>query len=113
MALLIWDIPAKLLGLTDRTFYDFGMSLIEFHPKKHVLDYLVGLVAHLTVSGIHGIAFACIIYFTSSRYFKLKGILFGFIVWFINLGVGTLFKVPSFTVVPASAALVTWVASGL
>lgn len=79
--LLCWGLPSKLLGLTDRTFYDWGMVLILYKPKYQFLDYTVGVLAHLGISGILGILFAGLIFLTSRRYLKFKGVIFEIVVY--------------------------------
>ena len=32
---LFAGLPAKLLGLTDRLFYDFAMALILYNPRRN------------------------------------------------------------------------------
>lgn len=112
IALVTMGIPAKLLGLTDKLVYDYGMIIILGKPKYEFLDYVVGLLAHLSVSGISGTLFAFFIYLTSPRCLFIKGFFFGVGIWFFLSSIGTLYKVPMIMEKTAQGALVTFVTSG-
>lgn len=113
LALLLGGLPAKLLGLTDRLFYDYGMVLILYNPQKGIMDYVVGTLAHIGNSAILGVILSGVIYFTSTRYQLVKGFGMGITVWLGFLTIGNLFRMPLFTNVPANAALITYFTSAL
>lgn len=104
-----YGLTVKALGITDRIFTDFAAVMIMFKPEKGALGFLVGLIAHVIVGIIFGIVFAYIILKTSSNYFLLKGLCYGLILWFLLLGLGTMWRLPLFTVVPPKPALVIFV----
>ncbi|NMA02362.1 MAG: hypothetical protein GX923_07335 [Clostridia bacterium] len=110
---LFAGLPAKLLGLTDRLFYDFAMALILYNPQKEIIDYMVGILAHVTNSAILGVILSGVIYFTSAKYQLFKGFGMGITVWLVFTVMGTLFRMPLFTNIPPNAALVTYFTSAL
>jgi hypothetical protein len=112
IALLTMGMPAKFLGLTDILVYDYGMIILLARPKYQFLDYVVGFLAHLMVSGISGTIFAVLIYLSSRRYLFVKGFLCGAGVWFFLASISTLYKVPMIMKKPAQEALVTLFTSG-
>lgn len=111
VAFLLGGLPAKLLGLTDRTIFDYARVIVLYNPQNEILDYAVGILAHISNSAILGVILSGIIYFTSSRYLLIKGFVLGTSAWLVFMVTGTLFRVPQFTTIPANVALVTYFTS--
>ncbi len=109
----IYGFAVKGLRLTDRTFADFAEVIVTFKSFEGIIAFIVGLIAHLIVGLIFGIIFAYVIAATSSRYYLIKGVAYGAVLWFLLLGFGTIFKLPLFKEIPPNAALFTLVGAVL
>lgn len=105
------SLAVKALGWTERTFADFAEVLIMFRCYPGFWAFIVGMLSHLAYTGTLGYLFACLIKNTSSKYFLFKVIAWGFFLWFISLGVGTIFRLPRFTDIPPVPALMTLIGS--
>lgn len=101
----------KYLGLTDRSFIDYASIMVMFHRPNGFMELVVAWTAHFAVGIILGLLFVQVFMFTSTKFLFLKGIFYGFILWFLLLGLGTLFRLPEFTTIPANAALSTFAGS--
>ncbi len=97
----------KYLGLTDRIYVDFAKVIIISESRQGISAFFIGLIAQLVIGGMFGVAFAFIEKFTSSRYYLVKGIFFGAILWFLLTGFGTMWRLPVFHEMPTSAAYST------
>ncbi len=97
----------KVLGITDIAFIDFAEVFLAREVYGGVIGFIVGSLAHAAVGVLMGVIFAYIIRFTSSRYYLLKGLGFGFILWFILSGIGTIFNLKDFAHIPPNTALST------
>jgi len=100
---------AKALKLTDRAFIDYAEVLLAHKVFGGVLGFIVGTLAHLAVGVIMGVIFAYIIMLTSSRYLYIKGLGYGFVLWLLLSGFGSIFNLPQFTLIPPNVALATLV----
>jgi len=56
-----------------------------------------------------GVLFAYIILLTSHRYYVLKGLGYGAILWFLLMGFGTIFNLAQFQDIPPTPALTTFI----
>lgn len=101
----IYGSVTKAIGLTDRTFDEFSETMLNSRVYTGTLGLIVGVLAHLAVSILLGIIFAYIIQQTSSRYHLLKGVGYGFIMWFLLSSLGTIFRLPLFEDIPPGPAL--------
>lgn len=110
-AQILYGYSTKNIGLTDRAFHEFGKAFIMSIPYNGFLADFTGFISHLGNGVIFGILFAYIIYVSSSRYYLIKGAIYGMALWHIFLGLGTAFKMPMFGSIPPSTALATLVGS--
>ncbi len=97
----------KALGITDRAFIDFAEIVLAREVYGGLIGFIVGTLAHAAVGVLMGVIFSFIIKFTSSRYYLLKGAGFGFILWFLLSGFGTIFNLANFAHIPPNTALST------
>lgn len=104
-------IVLKYLGFTNRSFIDYASILIMFHTAHSFMELVVAWIAHFAVGITMGLLFVQVFMITSSKYLFLKGIFYGFVLWFVLLGLGTVFRLPEFTVIPWNVALSTFVGS--
>ena len=103
----IYALTIKSLGLTDRIYIDFAKVIIISENRPGLSAFFIGLIAQLVIGGMFGVVFAFIEKFTSSRYYVLKGIFFGAILWFLLTGFGTMWRLPVFHEMPTNAAYST------
>lgn len=85
---------ARFLGWRGPVYEDYGQILLFYRIHKGVLPTVLGLLGHFVWDIIIAILFAYLIRQTSSRYYLLKGTLYGMIVWFFIKAGSTLFKIP-------------------
>jgi uncharacterized membrane protein YagU involved in acid resistance len=100
-----YGIVSKASGLTDRQFGQFSESVLNLHVYTGVLGLIIGVLSHMAVSIIFGVLFAYIIQITSSRYYMLKGAMYGLVLWFLLSGFGSVLRLPNFTKIPPLAEL--------
>ncbi len=105
----IYVYIAKLAGLTDRTYLDYARIMIMFKNHDGVLATIVSIIGHMITDMLFAVLFVYFIKVTSAKYMYLKGIIYGGVIWFILIGLGTLFRLPVFTTAPPSAALALFV----
>lgn len=108
---LIYGYGIKTIGLTDYAFHDFGQIFILTLTSSGFLGDLVGVLSQVTNGAIVGIVFAYIISLTSSKYYLIKGLIYGTVLWHLFLGMGTMYKLPGFGVIKADSALATLIGS--
>lgn len=99
----------KAVGLTDRAFVDFANVIAFGKPNQGFIGAISGTLAHLTLGMILGTLFALIIMKTSSKYFLFKCLGYGAGLWFMTLGLGSIFKLPLFVEIPPIPQLTTFV----
>lgn len=104
-------IVFKYLGFTDRSFIDYASVMIMFHTAHSFMEHVVAWTAHFAVGIMLGLLFVQVFMITSTKYLLLKGIFYGFILWFVLLGLGTVFRLPEFTAIPWNVAMSTFVGS--
>lgn len=107
----IYGFIVKSLGFTDYAFHDFGQAFIVSSPSSGFLSDLVGILSQLSNGLIVGIVFAYIISLTSSKYYIIKGLIYGTVLWHLFLGIGTMYKVPALGAVKAGSSLVILIGS--
>lgn len=108
---VIYGYAVKATGIADRSFHDFGKVFIMSSAAKGILSETVGIMSNLTNGIFFGIIFAFIIYLTSSKYYLIKGLIYGTILWHIFLGLGTMYKMPAFGKFSPSSSLATLIGS--
>jgi len=106
---MIW----KWSGLADRAFYNFSTVIIanQVYEDKGFLGYLMSIISQAAVGVMFGVPFAYMIKFSSSRYQYIKGLGYGFVLWFILHGFGTIFNLPLFTDIPINVSYTTLLTS--
>ncbi|MEL7563829.1 MAG: hypothetical protein AAGU27_02965 [Dehalobacterium sp.] len=102
---------AKYLGITDRTYLEYGKVLIMFEQYKGVLPFIVAMTFELIIGGLLGIILSYVIKYTSSRFYILKAVTIAITAWLFFLSPGTFFNLPLFKNVPPSASIIMLVGS--
>ena len=93
------------LNLAQFTYSDFATSVLTNRVYSDSLGLVAGFVAYLSVGVILGILFAYLISATSNDYLYVKGLFYGFILWFLLTGFGTAFRLPAFLNLPPVSTL--------
>lgn len=101
-----YGMAALHLGITDRIFGQFSDIIFGGQLYRGPLGLLLSILTHLAVTLSLGVLFAYIIAKTSSRYYLVKSIGYGFLLWFFLSGFGTIFRLPLFSGIPIQPALV-------
>ncbi len=101
-----YGLIVLILGLTDRIFGQFSDIVFGGRVYSGILGIILSILTHLAVTISMGVLFAYIIEKTSSRYYILKSVGYGFVLWFFLSGFGTIFRLPLFVNIPAQPALV-------
>jgi len=104
IALTFYGIMMKSLHLTDRIFIDYGEIIILGHQSSSFP--FIGVIAHLIHASLWGIIFVFIMKLGKKKYYLIKGLGCGFVIWFISLGSATLYKIPRFDVIESRVAFV-------
>lgn len=89
-----YAVIAESMGLTGPVYLNYGKIVLMLKDYNDPLADTLGVIGHFTWDIILGIAFAYLVSLTSSRYYILKGIIYGIIVWYFIKVIATLFKIP-------------------
>ncbi len=105
----LYAIILKTLGFSDRTYGDMALILVSQNMNEGVL--LIEIIANAAVGLFFGAVLAYILMLTTSRYYLLKGIFYGIVLWLILSGFGSIFDLPKFKGTPPDIALITLIGS--
>ncbi|MHB9095476.1 MAG: DUF6789 family protein [Eubacteriales bacterium] len=106
-----YAVVIRYMGISDKHFGDFAGIIVMYKKYEGFVAHIIQWSAHLAVGMLFGIIFAQIFRYMSSRYWWLKGIVYGLILWFLLTGVGTLFKMPMWTIISPRTALTLLIGS--
>ena len=84
------------LNLAEYTYSDFATTVITNRVYDDPLGIVAGYLAYSSVGVILGILFAYLIATTSNDYLYIKGLFYGFVLWFLLTGFGTIFGLETF-----------------
>ena len=101
-----YGLIMRRLEFTDRIFGQFSDIVFGGLVYGGIVGAVISLLTHLAVTITFGVLFAYIIQKTSSRYYLIKSLGYGFLLWFFLSGFGTIFRLPLFEDIPAQPALV-------
>ncbi len=90
----LYAFAATLFGYKGPQYISYGKIVLAIHDYQGLLSNLMGLLGHLVWDIMLGVIFAYIISYTSSRYYALKGLLYGAVVWYLIKASATMFKIP-------------------
>lgn len=105
----LYAIILKTLGFSDRTFGDLAFILISQKGREEIL--LIEVIANAAIGLFFGTILAYIFMFTSSRYYLLKGIFYGVVLWLLLSGFGVVFDLPKFKGTPPDVSLIMLIGS--
>lgn len=101
----VFSLLVKHAGVSNKDFGNFSGIMVMSKIFPGILSHIVQFLGHLAVGMLFGIIFAQIFKYTSSTYWWLKGMIYGFLLWILLTGVGTLFKMPVWRVINPSTAI--------
>ncbi len=101
-----YGMAALQLGITDRIFGQLSDIIFGGQVYSGPLGLLLSILTHLAVTMALGVLYAYIIAKTSSRYYVLKSIGYGFLLWFFLSGFGSILRLPLFWGIPLQPAFV-------
>lgn len=90
----IYAWTAKILGFSNADFADFAGILTLFKNYSGTLASVMEWMTHIAIGILCGVLFAVLFMYVSSRYWIVKGLSYGLVLWAVLLGTGTLFKLP-------------------
>lgn len=105
----IYSYAIRIFGLADRIYMDYARAMILYKPYKGLLASIVSFLGHMMADILFAVVFVYIINKTSSRYYLFKGLVYGGIIWYLLIGLGTLFRLPVFTVAPPKTAFALFI----
>jgi len=89
-----WSFLAYALGLTTLRMADWAAIVILGRSGPFTTaETMLGLSGHLIWGGLLGIVFVYLIPYVKHRHLTLKGLLYGWSIWFFIYGLTLLFKV--------------------
>lgn len=95
----IYAMSIKYFHLTDREYIDYAEVLILGRDYKGTAS-IIGIIGHLVNTAVWGIIFSYIIKFSKQEFYLIKGLGLGIFIWLFSLGMGTMYKLPSFHAIP-------------
>ena len=101
----IYGSLAHYIGFTEKDFGDFAGTLIMSKAYQGIMSHVIQWLAHIGIGMLFGVIFVQIFKYTSSKYWQIKGIIYGFILWVLLTGIGTLFKMPMWNKTEPTTAL--------
>jgi uncharacterized membrane protein YagU involved in acid resistance len=115
---IIANIPILILDKTvsffklEKVDYEHFAAVLAFHGKIDSIGKLLfGLTVELMFAGFLGIAFAYLIKTVTSRYFYLKGAIFGAFIWFVIYAIDVFFKIPEILEIDFAASVSHYIGS--
>ncbi|HWQ72033.1 MAG TPA: hypothetical protein VN370_06910 [Desulfitobacteriaceae bacterium] len=106
---IILGVILKSLHWSDRALYDYSTTLFGkmTYGSMGFWGFLMEIITDIALCIIWAIIFAYVIKVTSSHYYYIKGLGFGFVIWMVLTSLGTLFNIPLFTETPLEVAYTT------
>lgn len=92
----LYSYLVRWLNLTDYTYSDFATTVLTNRVYSDPIGIISGFMAYLSVGVILGVLFAYLVSSTASDFLYLKALFYGFVLWFILTGFGTIFGLPTF-----------------
>jgi len=110
----IWSFLSFALGITTLRMADWSaIAILGRGGPYSTGEIALGLIAHLVWSGFLGIVFVYLIPLVTHRHFTLKGLLFGWSVWFFIYGITLLFKVEPTMGLPLKTPVSNFIGAGI
>ncbi|MHB1404637.1 MAG: hypothetical protein ACYCV0_03485 [Desulfitobacteriaceae bacterium] len=101
----LYEVIAESLKITDRSFLDYTATLVANKVYPGTLGFIVAFLAQAAVGILFGVVFVYLTKIISSRYYLLKGLGYGFALWFLLSGFGIIFKLPTIMDIPPTVSL--------
>lgn len=101
----LYEVIAESLKITDRSFLDYTATLVANKVYPGTLGFIVAFFSQTAVGILFGVVFVYLTKIISSRYYLLKGLGYGFTLWFLLSGFGITFKLPTIMDIPPTVSL--------
>lgn len=93
----IYTYILKIFGITNIVYLDVSKAVLFGNKFNGILADIAALLGHVVIDSLLGVVLAFYIQATSSRYFILKGVIFGLGVWVFIKVIGTnILRLPLF-----------------
>lgn len=102
----IYGQVMKLIGLTEYSYGDFAFCLVTARESERVMDMVVGILANIAVGILFGVIFAFFLKVITKKYLLLKGFFYGWVLWMLLAGFGSVHRLPEFAGMTTADALV-------
>lgn len=101
----VYGMLAFYIGFSEKDFGDFAGMLVMYDNFQGFMAHFIQWLAHIGIGMMFGIFFVLIFQYTSSNYWPLKGVIYGFVLWILLTGIGTFFKMPMWMKTKPTTAL--------
>lgn len=96
----VYIFAAQMTGFTRTNYEDYSEMLFFSKLQPGFFPTFFGLIGHLIWDVLLGIIFVYGIKYTSSRFYILKGIVYGAFIWWVVNVIYRLFRIPIFSNLP-------------
>ncbi|MCW3489902.1 DUF6789 family protein [Dethiobacter alkaliphilus] len=86
-------ISFYVLGLAQILYLDWASVLIFGYRFATTLEAVIGQIGQLFFAGVVGVLFAYLLAATTSRYYLIKGWVYGLVVWFGSYAITLLYDI--------------------
>lgn len=87
----------KAVEVTDRSYGDFAFCLVTSNQADEIPEMVVGILSNIAIGILMGVIFAFLLKIITSKHLFLKGFFYGYVLWMLLLGFGSVFRLPEFT----------------
>jgi len=96
----IYIYAAQMMGFTTTNYGDYSEILFFSKLLPGFFPNFFGIIGHFVWDTFLGVVFAYGIKYTSSRFYVLKGLVYGAFIWWIVNVICKLFRIPVFSTLP-------------
>lgn len=107
----LYALIIKAIGLIDNCYGGFAFCLVTSGKVEGALALTVGILSNMAIGMLWGIVFAFLIKWTNSKRLILKGLFYGWILWMLLEGFGTVSNLREFTNLAPLSSLILLVGS--
>lgn len=93
----VYIFAAQMTGFTQTNYEDYSEMLFFSKLLPGFFPTFFGLIGHFIWDIFLGVVFAYGIKYTSSRFYLLKGIVYGAFIWWVVNVICILFRIPVFS----------------
>lgn len=101
----VYEVISESLRITDRSFLDYTATLVSHKVYPGIQGFIVAFLAQGALGVILGVVFVYLTKIISPKYLLLKGLGYGFSLWFLLSGFGTIYNLPTIRDIPPTVSL--------